>query len=122
MSDGTAKGTRQVLDLATGTTTFLPPCPPPPPELDKPGYCQPEAGANSASPTMLTVRGDFLYFIANGNELFRTDGTGLGMQQIKTLNWQRGLYLPAIASIDAALLFTRYDENTNGGTTVGYPD
>ncbi|MGC1309584.1 MAG: S-layer homology domain-containing protein [Phormidesmis sp.] len=121
-SDGTAEGTHQVLDLAPGTTTVFPPCPAPPPELDQPGYCAPETAVNSASPTRLTVRGDFLYFFANGDELFRTDGTGKGMQQIKTLNRQDGTYLPAIASIDTALLFTGYNKNTGQPQLWALPD
>ncbi|MFK8185055.1 MAG: S-layer homology domain-containing protein [Phormidesmis sp.] len=121
-SDGTAEGTRQVVDLSPGATTALPLCPPPPPEIDPADYCQATVSANGSTPIWLTVRGEFLYFITEGNELFRTDGTGAGMQHIQTLNITADNPFTAIASIDAALLFTAYDETTGGLQLWALPD
>jgi len=83
-SDGTASGTEQVIDLLPGIELIPRPCPPPPPELETENYCLPERAARSAQVRSLTVHGDFLYFIVDDRDLFRTDGTAQGMQHVKS--------------------------------------
>ncbi|MEO1621315.1 MAG: S-layer homology domain-containing protein [Cyanobacteria bacterium J06632_3] len=82
-TDGTPEGTYQLLDLLPGVDYVPAVCPPPPPELDTPDYCPPVAIPRSARVRSLTVHEDFLYFIADDSDLFRTDGNGQNIQHVQ---------------------------------------
>ncbi len=82
-TDGTARGTQQVIDLAPGTTTVVAPCLPPNPQNPTPSCPPPFEQQNSSLPRDLTVQGDWLYFMAKGRSLYRTDGTAQGTERIK---------------------------------------
>ena len=81
-TDGTAEGTYQVMDLVPGIDSYPAPCPPPPPDIDTTNYCPPDISPRGSQVRSLTVHGDFLYFIANDGDLFRTDGTGKNIQHV----------------------------------------
>ncbi|CAN5680186.1 hypothetical protein BH23CYA1_BH23CYA1_19410 [soil metagenome] len=84
VSNGTALGTYQLVDLTPGQTTTRYPCDPIP---GYPSVCHPpDYTPNSTRPSSLTVLGDFLYFMASGNRLFRTDGTVRGMELVKVID------------------------------------
>lgn len=84
-TDGTPEGTYQVIDLVPGIDSSPAPCPPPPPDdIDPTNYCLPDISPRGSRVRSLTVHGDFLYFIANNGDLFRTDGTGKTVQHVKS--------------------------------------
>ncbi|MGB3300270.1 MAG: S-layer homology domain-containing protein [Phormidesmis sp.] len=110
VSDGTALGTYQLLDITPGTTTILAPCAPPPPEFTGESSCPPPFNSpNSTSPKSLTVQGDFLYFMASGGRLFRTDGTGQGIELVKALDSREGLPSDIVA-LGQQILFVTYGD------------
>ncbi len=124
VTDGTANGTHQVIDLAPGWSAYSPNCPtqsfPRSAQLENQQIAQGPAQrcrfyqvANSTSPRSLTVRGDFLYFIAGDRDLFRTDGTALGTQFIQRLRGNDGTYSPEIALLGDLLLVTGYSGNSD---------
>ncbi|MEA5466642.1 S-layer homology domain-containing protein [Leptothoe sp. PORK10 BA2] len=82
-TDGTPQGTQQVADLSPGTSLIAPPCMPPNPQNPTPNCPLPFEQQNSSLPRDLTVHGDWLYFIANNSELYRTDGTTEGTVRVK---------------------------------------
>ena len=81
-TDGTPEGTYQVMDLVPGVDSYPAPCPPPPPSIDTTNYCLPDILPRGSQVRALTVHGDFLYFIANDGDLFRTDGTARNIQHV----------------------------------------
>ncbi|MEO0770954.1 MAG: S-layer homology domain-containing protein, partial [Cyanobacteria bacterium J06649_4] len=83
-TDGTPEGTYQVIDLVPGVDYYPAPCPPPPPELDTPDYCPPDEIPRSGRVRSLTVHGDFLYFIVDDSDLFRTDGSAQNIQHVQS--------------------------------------
>lgn len=85
ISDGTAKGTHQLVDLTPGINMILAPCPPPPTEAEN--NCPPPSYAPKDTwPRGFVVQGEFLYFIATDNRLFRTDGTIQGTELVSLLD------------------------------------
>ncbi|MGD1897083.1 MAG: S-layer homology domain-containing protein [Phormidesmis sp.] len=83
-TDGTPEGTYQVIDLVPGVDYRPPPCLPPPQGVDASDYCPPEAMPRNSYVRSLTVHGDFLYFIADDSDLFRTDGTAKNIQHVQS--------------------------------------
>lgn len=83
-SDGTAEGTQQVLDLTPGTATYVFDCPAPAPQV--PDCPSPIEFPNSSGVRSFNVQGNFLYFMARDGNLFRTDGTGRGIQLVGQFN------------------------------------
>ncbi|MGB7251625.1 MAG: hypothetical protein WBC73_22005, partial [Phormidesmis sp.] len=108
-TDGTPEGTQQVIDLSPGGKTVSPPCPPPLVAPPSP-FCSPYIDPNNSNPRELIAHGDFLYFLANQFDLFRTDGTGQGMQYVKRLEG-RDREWPSVAQLGDTLLFTGYEDN-----------
>jgi ELWxxDGT repeat protein len=117
VSDGTVAGTRQVVDLAPGSSPYSPNCPTqsaPTGAKKQQAQSNPALAcefyevANSSSPRSLTVRGDFLYFVAGDRDLYRTDGTALGTQFIQRLRGDGGPYSPEITPLGNRLLVTGY--------------
>jgi len=90
ISDGTAQGTRQLVDLTPGKDLVVASCPQPPAGIDY--YCPPPTYVpKNTRPRGFVVQGNFLYFIATGNRLFRTDGTVQGMELVSLLDGDNGL-------------------------------
>ncbi len=128
VTDGTVEGTHQVIDLAAGARPYSPDCPDQSPPADwrskqarskqtQPGpafACLFYRVANSATPRSLTVRGDFLYFIAGDRDLYRTDGTALGTQFIQRLREESDDYSPEITPLGDRLLVTGYSNRRPG--------
>jgi uncharacterized repeat protein (TIGR01451 family) len=96
-SDGTADGTVLVKDIYTGTS-----------------YGRP----NSSSPANLTDMNGLLYFTAydgtNGQELWKSDGTGTGTVLVKNIRSGSGSSSPQyLSTVNSALYFSA-DDGTNG--------
>ncbi len=108
VSNGTTSGTYQLVDLTPGQTSTLYPCDPIPGNPS--GYCTPPVYTpNSTRPIALTVLGDFLYFMASGNRLFRTDGTVRGMELVKVID--SGDRQPSIlVALDQRILYATYGD------------
>ncbi|MBE9059896.1 S-layer homology domain-containing protein [cf. Phormidesmis sp. LEGE 11477] len=121
VTDGTVEGTHQVIDLSPGSSPYSPNCPSqdPPPDWRRKQQSGPAQAckfykvANSSSPRSLTVRGNFLYFIAGDRDLYRTDGTALGTQFIRRLRGEYGFYSPSITALDEQLLVTGYSDSSD---------
>ncbi len=89
ISDGTARGTRPLVDLTPGVDVILASCPQPPEGIDY--SCPPPAYVpKSTWPRGFVAQGDFLYFIATDNRLFRTDGTVQGIELVDFLDGYGG--------------------------------
>ncbi|MEM8504337.1 MAG: S-layer homology domain-containing protein [Cyanobacteria bacterium P01_D01_bin.1] len=120
VTDATAGGTHQVVDLAPGSSPYSPNCPIQslPTRQERQAQSSPALAcefyevANSSSPRSLTVRGDFLYFVAGDRDLYRTDGTALGTQFIQRLRGEDGDYSPGITPLGEQLLVTGYSDNS----------
>ncbi len=122
VTDGTVEGTQQVVDLAPGSSFYSPECPTQSlpsrqkkqqAQLSPALACEFNEVANSSTPRSLTVRGDFLYFVAGDRDLYRTDGTALGTQFIRRLRGENDDYSPEITALGDRLLVTGYDNNDN---------
>ena len=137
VSDGSAKGTYQVTDLAPGGDSYQENCPPQTPsptwdqimssqigqieqtaeaeglatELPQP-RCVFRPSPYSSDPRSLTVLGDYLYFIANDDELFRTDGTAKGLQKIGADGDEYSLVRAEMTKLGNQLLLTGYNEES----------
>lgn len=83
-TDGTPEGTYQVMDLLPGVDSRIAPCPPPTPNVDTTNYCPPDIAPRGSHVRDLTAHGDFLYFIADNGDLFRTGGTGKTIQHVRS--------------------------------------
>ncbi len=83
-TDGTAEGTYQVMDLVPGVDSYRAPCAAPPLGTDMSKYCLPDIVPRGSYVRSLTVHGNFLYFIADDGDLFRTDGTGKNIQHVRS--------------------------------------
>ena len=111
VTDGTPTGTKQVLNLATGIETLSPPpCAAPPPDYDPATYCQPTVVPRDARVRSLTAHGDSLYFIADDGDLFRTDGTGQGIQHIRSFDGPYHDWPPNIVRLNDTLLVMGAEE------------
>jgi ELWxxDGT repeat protein len=111
-TDGTPQGTQQLIDLTPGITSIcysVVNCP------------NPTFLAHSSNPTFLTVKGDWLYFIAEDRDLYRTDGTTKGTRRIQAFNEDYyGSYSsyssyssPSILSLGDNLFISGYDRASN---------
>ena len=96
-SDGTADGTVLVKDIYTGTS-----------------YGRP----NSSSPANLTDMNGLLYFTAydgtNGQELWKSDGTGAGTVLVKNIRSGSGSSSPQNLTTVNSVLYFAADDGTNG--------
>jgi ELWxxDGT repeat protein len=113
-TDGTPQGTQQLIDLTPGITSIC---------LSF-GCPDPRFLANGSNPNFLTVKGDWLYFIAENRDLYRTDGTLQGTRRIQTFSedyyGSYGSYSysgyfgsPSILSFGDDLLISGYDRASN---------
>ncbi|MGB5914780.1 MAG: S-layer homology domain-containing protein, partial [Phormidesmis sp.] len=110
VTDGTQQGTRQLLDLSPAGGTL---CSEPLPTEPGP-ECARGTFPENTSPRAITAHGDFLYFIADNRHLYRTDGTGQGMQYIQRVKGDNyRCCSPQIVSLGDSLLFSGYVSEDN---------
>ncbi len=100
VSDGTAGGTKQLIDLSPGTT----PC------TATEDVFNPNANCPSSSVlSSFTVKGDWLYFILNNSDLYRTDGTAAGTQKVQHLGSTDVNHPARIVLWNQQLMLSGYD-------------
>ena len=104
-TDGSVAGTHPVIDLIPGVFYRQKSCPAPPPELDNENYCPPDELPIDSLPRSLTVHGDWLYFISDNGDIFRTDGTAKGIQHIHRFEgWPYNDFPPNMVRLGDKLL------------------
>lgn len=110
VTDGTPEGTREVIDLTPGFRDIPLPCPAPPPDVNVgEDYCIEKVSVSSV-PRSLTAHGDYLYFIVSDGDIFRTDGTGQGMQHVYRFDgWPYRDFPPNIVKLGDQLLVMGYE-------------
>jgi ELWxxDGT repeat protein len=109
VSDGTAAGTKQLIDLSPGTTKVRTDCE----RISETDFDCSNASfydqPNSSELSSLTVQGDWLYFILNNRDLYRTDGTVAGTQKLQTMGNISAGNPARILKWNQKLLITGYD-------------
>ncbi len=137
VTDGSAEGTYPVIDLSPGSKSYSPNCPTQtfsPPAEPLAGTLAERAKQtgpaercvfydlpNDAMPRSLTVFNDYLYFIANDGQLFRTDGTGRGIQEVGSADGSYDLFSSEITKLGEQLLVTGYSESSGRSQLWVFP-